>query len=269
MSVLEYKNKAFIYLIWRSKWKWSFIANYLTSKLLILSNTPLVNTSANTQGSVMMAITKMKQLLNELSYLVMATIANAIISPCLAVCVARFASVHSRSKSASLINSSLNYRMLFFFLSAAKDTVHLRLSNRLLLTTQRHLPKMAEWPCCVATVCHWPALTPHPAPLSASHLPLATHHITLLAISGQWDDLGYHGDRTNRETSCQEFFSVLALPASPPCSHSSATASRLAPASSSASPLSNLRHRVCRNYMFVVVSVCVCLCCVWQASLRQ
>lgn len=69
----------------------------------------------------MMTITQTKQLLNELSYLVMASTANAFISPCLVVCVVRFASVHSQSKSAFLINSSLNYCILYiFFLSMPK-----------------------------------------------------------------------------------------------------------------------------------------------------
>lgn len=71
----------------------------------------------------MMVITKTKQLLNELSYLVMASTAIAFISPCLVVCVVRFASVHSQSKSAFLINSAL--RTLLFFLFYAKDTLQL------------------------------------------------------------------------------------------------------------------------------------------------
>lgn len=62
----------------------------------------------------MTAITKTKQLLNELSYLVMANTVNAFISPSLVVCVVRFASVHSQSKSAFLINSTLNYSVFFF-----------------------------------------------------------------------------------------------------------------------------------------------------------
>lgn len=71
----------------------------------------------------MMAITKMKQLLNELSCLVMANTANAFIFRCLVVCVVRFASVHTQRKSAFLINSSLNcYCVFFFFLSDTKDT---------------------------------------------------------------------------------------------------------------------------------------------------
>lgn len=61
----------------------------------------------------------MKQLLNELSYLVMANTANAFIFRCLVVCVVRFASVHSQRKSAFLINSSLG----FFFLPDTKHTI--------------------------------------------------------------------------------------------------------------------------------------------------
>lgn len=160
----------------------------------------LVNTSVNTQGSVMMAITKMKQLLNYLSYLVMANTANAFIFRCLVVCVIIFASVHSQRKSAFLINSSLNrYCVLFSF---RRQRYRLALPQQLIfLMTQMRLPKMAEWPCCMVTVCHWVDLTHHPAPLSASHLPLATQHITP-AFSGQWEGLGYQGDTANRQTSC-------------------------------------------------------------------
>lgn len=83
----------------------------------MLSNKLLVNVSANIQGIVMMAITKKKQLLNELRYLVMANTANAFISPCLVMCVVRFVSVHSQSKSAFLINSTFNYCIPFFCFS--------------------------------------------------------------------------------------------------------------------------------------------------------
>jgi len=53
---------------------------------------------------------------------------------------------------------------------------------------------------------HRPDLTTQPAPLSASHLPLTPQPYHTIAFSGQWDCLGCHGDRTNRETSCSECF---------------------------------------------------------------
>lgn len=73
----------------------------------------LVNTRANLQYSVMTAITKTKQLPNELSYLVMATAANETISPRLAVCVTRFDLVYLKSKLA--FNSSVTTVPLYSF----------------------------------------------------------------------------------------------------------------------------------------------------------
>lgn len=70
---------------------------------LLLSNKALVNTSAEYRGTLMGAITKMKRLLNELSYLVMATTANAFIYPCLVVCV-RIASVYPSTEQSCIPN---------------------------------------------------------------------------------------------------------------------------------------------------------------------
>lgn len=206
----------------------------------------------------MMAITKTKQLLNELSYLVMASTANAFISLCSVVCVARFASVHSRanlhSQSIALSTPALLFSSFFTMprippsLASAID----------ILMTQIHLPKTAKWPCR-ASVCHRPDLTPHPAALSASHLPLSHPPYHTLAFSGQWDGLGYHGDRTNRETSCQECFSVLALPPflPTPIPPDSLQLPQLVVTSGVTSAT-----QIYCIYMFVVVE-CVCVC-VWM-----
>lgn len=64
--------------------------------------------SANRQAIVIMAITKAKQLLNELSYLVMALSANAFIATPLKMCVLSDLLDFIENKSASLINSIRN-----------------------------------------------------------------------------------------------------------------------------------------------------------------
>ena len=99
---------------------------------------------------------------------------------------------------------------------------------------------------------------PHtPTKTAASIAPpfshLADHTI---AFSGQWDGLGFHGDRTNKETSCQECFSFcprsssLKLQPPPP---------GLCAAYSSTSARSGFRHHV-RHTNLLYLRVCVCVC---------
>lgn len=78
-----------------------------------MSNKPVVNTSSIIEGTVMLAIRKMKQLFNELIHLVMGSTANAFISPT-KLCVSSDSLQFIQSQSAFLIDSAPHSYSFFF-----------------------------------------------------------------------------------------------------------------------------------------------------------
>lgn len=112
---------------------------------------------------------------------------------------------------------------------------------------------------------------PHTPTKTAASIAPPFSHLTdhTIAFSGQWDGLGFHGDRTNKETSCQECFSFcprsscLKLQPPPP---------GLRAVYSSTSALSGFRHHVRHAnllYLHVCGGECVRMCVsVWQASVK-